>query len=171
MAIYTPHIYDRTDKGLIFLAGPIKGARRWQNEAAELLNKFNPEVNIASPRYIGADQEIIGDFYPIEKPHGQIDWETYHLNKAGKKGVVLFWLAKESEHYCERAFAQTSRFELGEWKEKHLTQGSKLVVGIEYGFSGKSYIDYRLMNTDIPVLYNLFELCKKAIELYNNIKE
>lgn len=121
MVIYMPPKYDRTDKPLIFLAGPILGAERWQNKAAELLEKLALDINIASPRYIGNDQDIIGDFFPEEKPHSQIDWETYHLNKAGKNGVILFWLAKESEHFCDRAFAQTSRFELSEWKEKHLT--------------------------------------------------
>ena len=165
MAIYTPPTYDRTEKPLIFLAGPIIGAIRWQNKAAEILAKLAPEINIASPRHIGEDQNVIGDFYPQEKPHAQIDWETYHLNKAGTKGVVLFWLAKGVEHYCNRAFAQTSRFELGEWKEKHLTQNSKLVVGIEDGFSGKGYIEYRLIESDILIQNSLVETCKKAIEL------
>jgi len=168
MAIYTPPTYDRTKKPLIFLAGPIKEAIRWQNKTAEILAKLAPEINIASPRYIGENQDTIGDFYLQEKPNEQIDWETYHLNKAGKNGVVLFWLAKEAEHYCSRAFAQTSRFELGEWKEKHLTQNSKLVVGIEEGFSGKGYIEYRLIGSDILIQNSLLDTCIKSIELYNN---
>jgi hypothetical protein len=167
MVIYTPPRYDYSNEATIFLAGPIQGAKRWQNDAAELLTKLNPKISIASPRYIGEDQQIIGDYYPEERAHSQIDWETYHLNKAGKNGVVLFWLAKESKHFCNRAFAQTSRFELGEWTTKHLTQNSKLVVGIEYGFSGRDYIEYRLMNTGIPILHDLSESCIKAVEFCN----
>ncbi|MDD5192847.1 MAG: hypothetical protein PHH54_02495 [Candidatus Nanoarchaeia archaeon] len=169
MAIYVPPTYDRTDDSLIFLAGPIQGALRWQNKAAELIEEIAPELNIASPRYIGEDQKIIGDYYPEEKPHSQIDWETYHLNKAGEKGVVLFWLAKESIHFCNRAFAQASRNELGRWEEKNKNRKSKVVVGIEDGFSGKGYIEYTLSTEypNIPVLYNLEETCQKSIELCN----
>lgn len=165
MTIYVPPKYDYSNEATIFLAGPIQGAKRWQNHAAELLTELNPKINVASPRYIGKYQDIIGDYYPQEKPYSQIDWETYHLNKAGKNGVVLFWLANESEHFCNRAFAQTSRFELGEWATKHLTQNAKLVVGIDKTFSGRGYIEYRLFNTGIPILQDLDESCMKAVEL------
>lgn len=48
----------------------------------------------------------------------QIDWETKHLNLAAKSGIILFWLSNELIHFCNRAFAQTTRFELGEWLAK-----------------------------------------------------
>lgn len=30
----------------------------------------------------------------------QVDWETFHLRKAGENGCVLFWLAKEEVQDC-----------------------------------------------------------------------
>ncbi len=96
-----------------------------------------------------------------------VDWETFHLRNAGWNGVVLFWLAKEFEHDCKRAYAQTSRFELGEWKVIHERDGSNLVVGIEEGFTGDRYIKRRLPQDcpEVPILSTLEETCEKAVEL------
>jgi hypothetical protein len=54
-------------------------------------------------------------------------------------------LAKEKEHIPDRAYAQTSRFELAEW----LTNGCydenvNVFVGIEDGFSGATYIKKKI---------------------------
>jgi hypothetical protein len=96
----------------------------------------------------------------------QVDWETYHLRKAGENGAILFWLAKESEHRCDRAYAQTSRGELFEWKKEHEYKGANLVVGIEEEFTGARYIRRRFSQDcpDVPICSTLKETCKKAIE-------
>lgn len=93
-------------------------------------------------------------------------WETQYLNRAAKNGVILFYLAKEEKHFCERAYAQTSRFELGEWKAKHEHTGCNVVVGIEDGFSNARYIRLRLSQDckNIPICSSLEETCDKAIE-------
>lgn len=147
---------------MIFLAGPIQGAYKWQDQAIEIIQSKAPELNIASPRRSISKK---GDFTRVMFEE-QVDWETHHLRKAGEKGAVLFWLAKESEHYCERAYAQTSRFELGEWKMRHERDKANLVLGIEYDFSGKHYIERRLSQDcpDVPICSRLEETCKKAIE-------
>ncbi len=95
----------------------------------------------------------------------QVDWETYYLRRAAKQGVVLFWLAKEFRHTCDRAYAQTTRFELGEWKVRHERDGTKLVVGIEQGFTNAKYIKRRLSQDckDVPLCSTLEETCKSAI--------
>lgn len=97
----------------------------------------------------------------------QVDWETYHLRKAGENGVVLFWLAKEHEHKCERAYAQTTRFELSEWKMRHERDGAKLVVGIEEGFTGAKYLVRRFTQDcpDVPLCSTLEETIGHAIRL------
>jgi len=167
MSLYIPPDYYESNNPLIFLAGPIQGAPRWQNKAVEILNKANNSIEIASPRYIGEEEEIIGNWAPNITSQQQIDWETYHLKKAGENGVILFWLSKEERHYCERAFAQASRFELGEWKQKHLSNNAKLVVGIDPSFSGRGYIKYRLSKEcpDIPIESTLEKTCYSALEL------
>jgi len=147
---------------LIFLAGPIQGAVNWHEKAIEIIQKNAPEINIASPR---RNVNIEHDF-PEDMYNEQVEWESYHLKRSGKKGAVLFWLAKENEKVAGRAYAQTSRFELGEWKARHEFTGANLIVGIEEGFSNADYIKRRL-STDCPnviVCSSLEETCLKAIE-------
>jgi len=97
----------------------------------------------------------------------QVDWETFHLRKAGENGCILFWLAKETVHDCSRAYAQTSRFELAEWKMRHELLKANLVVGIEEGFTGARYIKRRLMQDcpDILVCDSLKAACELAVKL------
>ena len=140
--------YAAVDGPLIFLAGPIQGAYHWQNEAIKIIQTNAPELWIASPRRTVEVKYEKGEFTP-SMYNEQVDWETHYLRCAGRKGVVMVWLAKEFEHRCDRAYAQTTRFELGEWKIKHEKEGAKLAVGIEEGFTNARYIRRRMMQ-DCP---------------------
>ena len=157
--IFPPDYVEVQGAPVVFLAGPIQGAPEWQTEATKILQKLAPEIYIASPR----KKYLDGQFVYAE----QVDWETHYLNVAAKNGVVMFWLAKEETHYPERAYAQTSRFELGEWKVKHEQAGVKLVVGIEKGFSNERYIRRRL-EQDCPQVampHSLIATCEQVCEL------
>jgi hypothetical protein len=157
-------VYTDIKGPLIFLAGPIQGAYQWQRQAVKYIHQKAPEINIANPR---RDVKIKGEF-TTEMYNEQVDWETDHLKKAGKKGAILFWQAKEFEHACYRAYAQTSRFELSEWKIKHQTDPSiKLAIGLEEGFTGSKYIRRRMSQDcpEIPILSSLEETCEQAIKL------
>jgi hypothetical protein len=81
--------------------------------------------------------------------------------------VILFWLAREAESVPGRAYAQTTRFELAEWKVRHERDGVRLAVGIEEGFSGARYICHRLGQDcpRVPVLPSLPDVCAAAAEL------
>lgn len=151
---------------LIFLAGPIQGAYHWQNNAISIIQTNAPELWIASPRRTVEVKYEKGEFTP-SMYNEQVDWETHYLRIAGKNGVVMFWLAKEFEHRCDRAYAQTSRFELGEWKIKHEKEEAKLVVGIEDGFTNARYIRRRMMQDcpDIAICETLETTCLAAINL------
>ncbi|OJJ16403.1 hypothetical protein BKI52_34510 [marine bacterium AO1-C] len=156
--IFPPDYIEVQDTPVVFLAGPIQGAPEWQTEATKILQKLAPEIYIASPR----KKYLDGQFVYAE----QVDWETHYLNQAAKNGVVMFWLAKEETHYPERAYAQTSRFELGEWKVKHERDGAKLVVGIEKGFTNERYIRRRL-GQDCPkvvICETLEATCQQVIQ-------
>ena len=154
--------YERIDGPLTFLAGPIQGAPRWQDNAIRIIGDYAPAMNIASPRRKGV---TTGDFTETMY-NEQVDWETYHLRHAGRDGVILFWLAKEKEHYCHRAYAQTSRFELAEWKTMRMFTTARLVVGIQEGFTGARYIRRRFAHDcpRVPVCRTLDETCKMAME-------
>lgn len=139
--ILPPNYLKKIDGPLIFLAGPIQGAWDWQEKAINIIQTIAPDICIASPRR--DTQSCPESDFPPEMYNEQVDWETYHLRKAGENGVVLFWLAKEFKHVCQRAYAQTSRFELGEWKVRHERDKARLVVGIEEGFTNAKYIKRR----------------------------
>lgn len=147
------------DKPVIFLAGPIQGAPNWQKEAAEIISSLANNLTVASPRREYMDGEFV-----YEK---QVDWETHYLNKAATNGVILFWLANEVENIPGRSYAQTTRFELGEWKARNQLGLAKLVVGIENGFTNNRYIKRRLMQdcSNVPVCNNLRDTCIKAVGL------
>ena len=157
--ILPPQYVDTQNAPIIFLAGPIQGAPLWQTQAIALLQDLMPEAYIASPR----KEYLEGTFVYAE----QVDWETHHLNLAAQNGVVLFWLAQEMMHFPERAYAQTSRFELGEWKVKHERDGINLVVGIEEGFSNERYIRRRLTQDcpEVTICSTLEATCQQAIKL------
>lgn len=144
---------------VVFLAGPIQGAPDWQAEAIRLLGALDPGLHVACPRRA---------YLPGEFDYGgQVDWETHHLRRAAARGAILFWLAREAEHHPGRAYAQTTRFELAEWKTRHERDGARLVVGIDDGFSGDRYIRRRFGQDcpAVPLVASLEEACRVAAEM------
>lgn len=160
-AVYVPteYIEKEITRPVIFLAGPIQGTADWQTEAAEIIRKTNSGIIIAFPR-----KDYLGGQFDYGQ---QVDWETYHLRKAAENGAIMFWLPKESHKIDGRAYAQTSRIELGEWKVRHERDGAKLVIGIERGFSGERYIRRRFGQDcpEVPILDSLRKTCLTAVRL------
>jgi hypothetical protein len=135
---------------VIFLAGPIQGAPDWQSEAIAYVAESASDV-------------VVCDWHGHYET--QVDWELLHLEAAARTGVIMFWLARQEEPKTEpgswemirpwkppRAYAQTSRLELGEWvgrwHQGRDEYGRELVqrpvVGIEPGFTNERYIRQRL---------------------------
>lgn len=159
IVVFPPKLTD-INGDLAFLAGPIKGSARWQDEAIDFLQAEAPWLSIASPRRM-LDRR--GD-YTEEDYISQIDWEPHYLRRAADQGVVSFFFAKEETHFCERPFARTTRIEFGEWLAHHELSGTKLVVGFEDGFDGDKYIRHRLQSfPQIPVGETLEEMLQKVI--------
>lgn len=163
--LYPPNIVLCSRK-VIFLAGPIQGAEPWQEKAIKIIQSLDSSIDIACPRRpVITKGDLRGDDY-----NAQVEWETHYLDRAGQYGVVMFWLAKESEHNCARAYAQTTRFELGEWKARHEFDSKViLVVGVEPGFTNEKYIRRRLFQDyrGINVWPTLQETCEAAVRLYS----
>jgi hypothetical protein len=160
--ILTPPTYRDVTGPLVFLAGPIQGAPDWQGEALAILGPV-PGLHVASPRRdLPGKREFTEGLY-----NEQVDWEHFHLERAGQDGVVLFWLAREVVHHCDRAYAQTTRFELAEAVTLHRCKGTKVVVGIEEGFTGARYLRRTLTRKapGIPVGSSLLWTCEAAIAL------
>lgn len=153
-----PEIVE-TDGPVIFLAGPIQGAPDWQTTAANLIHDIDSSIIIASPRKDYPEGEFV-----YEK---QVDWETHFLRAASRNGVIAFWLAAQIEDTPGRSYAQTTRFELAEWKIHHEHDEAKLTIGIEEGFGNARYIRRRFSQDtpDVKIVDSLEEMCKNAVDL------
>ena len=179
LIVQPPEIIDTPDN-IIFLAGPIQGAPEWQTKAADLIHDIDPSVVVASPRKNYAPGEFV---YPR-----QVDWETHFLRRAGGTGVVAFWLAEQERERrnirqrfmmafqllfspdkikSPRAYGQTSRFELAEWKMKHEYEGAKLTIGIQEDFGNARYIRRRFSQDvpDVKIADSLEAMCENAVDL------
>jgi hypothetical protein len=174
MIIEAPRRVDVTGP-LIFLAGPVqRGADSWHERAIALLTALDARVHIADPRrdpatsaeLWNAREDTAGADFAVGAYNDQQDWETTHLRRAGQTGAVLFWLARERTHNCDRPHAQTTRFEVAEWKERAV-HGARVVVGIEPGFTGTRYIQRRFAQDcpAVPVCDTLEATCRAAIAL------
>lgn len=142
------------DGPLVYLNGPIQGAENWQQQAITILGELAPDLHVASPRataFKGGSE-------------AQLQWEQTFLQRAD---LVLFWLARERHHQCNRTYAAQVRFELGEWVAKAGSHRAQLVVGFERGFAGASYLQRRitLAYPSIPVCRTLRQTCSAAAEL------
>ena len=158
-----PTNYIETENSVVFLAGPITGAPNWHEKAIEIFQDLAPDLFIASPKlpdFVGEGAVSYND---------QVAWESHYLNEAGKKGVIMFWLAEEEKHSCYYQHARTSRFELGEWMAKHQSENANLVVGIASDFPGRQYIKLRLTNDcpKIPLVNSLYDACESVTNKLN----
>ncbi len=153
-----PEIIEVTEP-TIFLAGPIQGAPDWQSEVAALIHDADPSIIVTSPRKEYAEGEFIYE--------RQVDWETHFLRKAGESGVIGFWLAAQTVETPGRSYAQTTRFELAEWKMRHQRDGAKLVIGVEDNFGNARYIRRRFSQDapDVPIVESKEELVATALRL------
>lgn len=145
----------------VFLAGPIQNTDNWQEKAIEWLkdNLLDSEnLIIANPRRQVVDLE---DFSP-EKYAEQVDWEHAWLSMSD---ICLFWLAAPTSHNCERSYAQTTRFELGEAMVTSRLNQVTLIIGIEEGFSGARYIRHTIpkKNPDAFIFETLEECLKEVV--------
>lgn len=157
--LLVPPRFEAVTGPLVFLAGPIQGAPDWQAEAIAWFAAEAPALTVASPRR----ECLPGEFDYA----AQVNWETHHLRRAAHCGVILFWLARESVVVPGRSYAQTTRFELAEWKVRHERDGAQLVIGIEEGFSGARYVRHRFAQDcpRVPLVATLAEACRLAVEL------
>lgn len=160
--VLSPPEIGPDDSRVLFLAGPIQGADDWQAEAIQIIHDLDPSVVIANPR-----RDYIDGTFVYER---QVDWEIEHLARALRTGAILFWCAVEDDHACDRAYAQTTRFELGEWTTRAFRAAAtyddepRIALGIEPGFTGAKYLYHHLKR--LPIRSTLADTCIEALWLY-----
>ncbi|MDO8509479.1 MAG: nucleoside 2-deoxyribosyltransferase domain-containing protein [Nanoarchaeota archaeon] len=168
--VIIPKTYvTQIDTPLIFLAGPIRSAPNWQDEAIKFLFSQNQNITIASPRR-GIREEITQ--YVAEGNESyfsrQRAWERHYLDIASKAGAILFWLPGEEQHDCNKVYGAMTRLEIGQWMTNYKHDNSiRFCVGSDGKFPELGTISYDLQ-LDAPdkrVYENLEETCLEALKL------
>ncbi len=148
------------DNPLIFLAGPIRHAPDWQEEAIKYLFSKNKNIIIANPRW-NASKYISSlaidgrtDFFTRQRA-----WEKHYLNIAFQNGCVLFWL--------ENAPGLMTRVELGQSMAHYQhDKNTKFCVGGDKKFLDIETIRYDLLtDTGKNIFSTLEETCNNALEM------
>jgi hypothetical protein len=165
---HTLHIESHTP--LVFLAGPVQGAPNWHSPIADELLTFRDDIHVASPRRLLED-EI--DVFTANDSQEQVEWENAALERSAKFGSIVVWFAAQDHslpYRTGRAYAQTTRLELGEawgW----LTAGWQfpLVVGFDpnYTFEGggsESYVHIKQRLKKFPIYHSLDDIVSHVIE-------
>lgn len=158
------------DDIIIFFAGPIQGASEWQEVfikkiTSSLGENIDKNIILASPRRINVNKNHEFDY------DEQVNWESYYLDKASKHGIIVFWLPLEKEKIDGRSYAQTTRFEIGEWWAKgQKIDNFNIVIGAQKGFEGLRYIEKKYkeaypsfkLNTNIDdMISDIIKIIKK----------
>tara|TARA_Y100000310_G_C20691747_1_gene822741 strand:+ start:1771 stop:2295 length:525 start_codon:yes stop_codon:yes gene_type:complete len=169
--VIIPKIWVPLDKPFIYLAGPIRGAPNWQDEAIVKLVNMDPNVTIVSPRrdvrpaiepYIAQGTE---DAFPRQRA-----WERQYMDMAmiRNQGVIMFWLPEEKDHRCEKSYALITSFELGYVLASHTYKRPiKFCVGTDGKYPEFKVIDFDL-EVDaprVPIHNTLETTCQQALSL------
>lgn len=164
-----PTKVDIPTSPVIFLAGPIQGAPDWQSRAVHQISSFKDnDFWLCNPRRSEGTDKSKFDYYE------QVSWELDQLTKARDYGAVIFWFAKQDpkvEYPAGRAYAQTTRFEMGlacGWKDYN--PSIAISVGIEDGYVGgnEKYIKHLASRADVEVLASLGAVCLDASQKAQN---
>ena len=135
---------------LLFFAGPVQGAPDYQAVFGRIVLERRPDFVVATPRVPHEIDRRTFDF------HKQVDWEDEHLWRAARFGGVAFWFAAQDHTlpYPEgRAYAQTTRIELGKVTGWRRFAPLRMAVGFDPEYEGGSerYIRRMLEREQIDV--------------------
>jgi hypothetical protein len=120
---------------LVFLAGPIQGAPDFQSRFAGAVLQRRPDFVVATPR---VPEELERGSFDYDT---QVDWEERHLWRAAQLGGVAFWFAAQDPalpYRRGRAYAQTSRIEIGLVVGWRRFMALNLAVGFDPAYEGGS---------------------------------
>ena len=142
----------------VFLAGPIQGAPDWQSSIEEL-----PEiegVTFLSPRRKNNPKgsEDSTNVFSDKDYAEQVEWETKGLRYCD---LVLFWIPSPIVDVPGRAYAQTTRFELGE----NLARGKNIILGVSEDIPGRRYFLRKASDYNQGPVLPTLESCLKALEI------
>lgn len=158
-----------TDLPVIFLAGPIRNAPKWQEEAIKLLLVQNQEVFVAAP--LRSVHPHLAPYVELDKNEYEVfprqrAWEQYYLNSAAQKGCIIFNLCKEApvKEFPDKIYAHITMMELGEWIARcKYDKEINLIICTDGEFPEWSTIEFEI-KTELPMTPIVYSL-EKAVEV------
>lgn len=173
--LYTPPHYPDIHDNMpsVFLAGPVQGAPDWQTPLADSLLDKRDDIIVASPRRTFQDQEKF-------EAEEQKLWEFTLRDYTRQLGVTAFWWAAQDHsipYKKGRAYAQTSRIELGEaagWRA--YDADVPVVVGFDPLYTGggggsESYLRSLCVDRGITVVDSLPDLEAEILREVDKLRE
>ncbi len=166
--VLVPKSKVEVSRPLIFLAGPIRSAPNWQDEAISILSSYGEDIAIASPRRGVRDNFAKWVITGQREFERQRAWERNYLDIASKTGSILFWLPGEIEHSCSKSYGAMTRIELGQWMtNSRYNPNINWCIGTDGNFSEIDTIRYDL-SVDAPgkkIFGSLEGTCREALRI------
>lgn len=137
----------------VFLAGPMKGAPKWQRTVPKIAES------------IGIDGVTWLNPYRCQRWvtwREQVAWETQGLRDSD---VALFWIPNQETEVEGRDYAQTTRMELLE----NLARGKRVILGIDDDIRAADYMKYKAKSYGVRKIHKTLEGCLE--ELRDIIRE
>ncbi len=164
---------------LFYLAGPVRGADNWQEQACGFLHyRLGDQCTVVTPNRWGPDHPLHLYRMKGDEHHfaSQTDWERHYLNYASSNGCILCWLpceSKENPRTEDLPYARDTYGELGRWGERMRSRPAVgMVVGAEPDFPGLSVIAKNLaadVGDKIKIQPTLKLTVEAAIERYTEL--
>ena len=141
-------IYNQSHKWKVFLMGPIQGAQPWQYTVPEI-----PNVVWLNPR---RKEYPVKDF----QYQTQVKWETEAILSSN---IILAWIPAQTVDHPDRSYAQTTRWELGEY----IAKGKTVILGADPGFPGRKYLEYKAKEySNVRGVFGTLAECIEDLEHY-----
>ena len=134
----------------VFLAGPMKGAPKWQRTVPKLADALGiTGVTFLNPyrcqRWVTWKK--------------QVDWEAEGLRRCD---IALFWVPNQETPVEGWDYAQTTRMELLE----NLATGKKVILGIDTDIRAADYMRYKARYYGVKKINKSLEGCLKELKAY-----
>lgn len=125
----------------MFLAGPMKGAPKWQRTVPKLAE----EMGISGVTFLNP--------YRCQRWvswKAQVDWESAGLRLCD---IALFWIPNQETEVEGRDYAQTTRMELLE----NLALGKRVILGIDTDIRAADYMRYKARHYGVKRIHKTLE--------------
>ena len=132
----------------VFLAGPMKGAPKWQSTVPKIAESM------------GIDGDTWLNPYRCQRWvswRQQVEWETQGLRTCD---VALFWIPNQETEVEDRDYAQTTRMELLE----NLARGKRVILGIDDNIRASDYMKYKARCYGVRKVHKTLDGCLRELK-------